>query len=324
MERGETSSRHRLLLTFTEDGAQVSVWAPEGDAPDSHTAAERASHREDAPAPRVPHAALALAYLHVHDGDGTDVVRELKKLAGVPFALAAIRPACWNDDLTPWTCPGLFADDAPFSGRAREELSLLEQRIVPHVEKELRTWARNAAASARGGDPCGTAVKANHDAACTRLAGSRASCQTQSGGASGTQRAVANAAPGQLHFSRTIAGYSLAGLFATWAAFNSRAFSRIASASGSLWYPDFARYVAERDFARIPECASFSLGSKESKTPSRLLRNVARGTDEVIAAFREKGVPVHFEMNPGNHFKEPAARMARAIAWAISQPAPTR
>ena len=210
-----------------------------------------------------------IVYLHVYDSDGLDVLSECQRIGCPPFTLVAIKPACWNDDLTPWECLGLFADDAPFAGHAQDQLRLLEEEIIPQVERE-----------------------------CDKPNGTR--------------------------ICRTVAGYSLAGLFATWAAFSSSAFSRIASASGSLWYPDFARFVTEAPLARPIDCAYFSLGSKEAKTPSRLLRNVATGTDEVVAAFRSKRVPTQFESNPGNHFKEPALRMARGIAWAISQHAPNR
>lgn len=210
-----------------------------------------------------------IVYLHVYDGDGLDVLSECQRIGCPPFTLVAIKPACWNDDLTPWECPGLFADDAPFAGHAQDQLRLLEEEIIPQVERE-----------------CGK--------------------------------------PNGARICRTVAGYSLAGLFATWTAFNSSTFSRIASASGSLWYPDFARFVTEAPLARPIDCAYFSLGSKEAKTPSRLLRNVATGTHEVVAAFRSKEAPTQFESNPGNHFKEPALRMARGIAWAISQQAPNR
>ena len=210
-----------------------------------------------------------IVYLHVYDGDGLDVLSECQRIGCTPFTLVAIKPACWNDDLTPWKCPGLFADDVPFAGRAQDQLRLLEEEIIPQVERE-----------------CGK--------------------------------------PNSPRICRTVAGYSLAGLFATWTALNSSAFSRIASASGSLWYPDFAHFVAESPLACPIDCAYFSLGSKEAKTPSRLLRNVATGTDEVVAAFRSKGVPTQFESNPGNHFKEPALRMARGITWVISQQATNR
>lgn len=208
-----------------------------------------------------PSDGLPAVYLHVHDGDGSEVLRLCRGLGYRDFVLAAIRPRCWNDDLTPWECPGLFADDAPFAGKAAEQLRLLEGEIIPRVE----------------GD--------------------------------------APRKPEQ----RVLAGYSLAGLFATWAAFNSAAFGRVASASSSLWYPDFTGYAAANEFARKPACAYFSLGSKEARTPSRLLRNVAQSTRDVVDLFEARGVPTLFEQNPGNHFKEPALRMAKGIAWALSR-----
>ena len=204
---------------------------------------------------------LPVIYLHVHDGDGSEVLRLCHELGYREFVLAAIRPHCWNDDLTPWECPGLFADDAPFAGKAAEQLRLLESEIIPRVE----------------GD--------------------------------------APRKPEQ----RVLAGYSLAGLFATWACFNSASFRCVASASGSLWYPDFAGYAAASEFARKPTSAYFSLGSKEAHTPSRLLRNVAQGTRDVVELFEARGVPTVFEQNPGNHFKEPALRMAKGIAWALGR-----
>ena len=208
-----------------------------------------------------PSDGLPVVYLHVHDGDGTEVLRLCRELGCRDFVLAAIRPRCWNDDLTPWECPGLFADDAPFAGKAAEQLHLLESEVIPRVE----------------GD--------------------------------------APRKPEQ----RVLAGYSLAGLFATWACFNSTAFGRVASASGSLWYPDFTGYAAANEFARKPACAYFSLGSKEAHTPSRLLRNVAQGTRDIVELFEARGVPTLFEQNPGNHFKEPALRMAKGIAWALGR-----
>lgn len=118
---------------------------------------------------------------------------------------------------------------------------------------------------------------------------------------------------------RCIAGYSLAGLFATWTLFNTTLFDALASASGSLWYPNFSEYVSTNTFAKKPLCAYFSLGSKEAKTPSRLLRTVAQGTKSVVSSFQEKGVATFFESNPGNHFKEPDLRMAKGICWMLRQ-----
>lgn len=258
------------LFAFDVQGARVTVWPAQSSGNARNRAGE--GNEEDDSDNRISDNGNCLnhiVYLHVYDGDGLDVLNECGNIGCPPFTLAAIKPACWNDDLTPWKCPGLFADDVPFAGRAQDQLRLLEEEIIPQVERE-----------------CGK--------------------------------------PNSPRICRTVAGYSLAGLFATWTALNSSAFSRIASASGSLWYPDFAHFATETPLACPIDCAYFSLGSKEAKTPSRLLRNVATGTDEVVAAFRSKGVPTQFESNPGNHFKEPALRMARGITWAISQQATNR
>ena len=42
-----------------------------------------------------------------------------------------------------------------------------------------------------------------------------------------------------------IGGYSLAGLFALWAAFQTEKFSGVAAASPSVWFPDFVGYMKE-------------------------------------------------------------------------------
>ena len=255
-----------------------------------------------------------IVYLHVYDGDGLDVLNECGNIGCPPFTLVAIKPACWNDDLTPWKCPGLFADDAPFAGHAQDQLRLLEETIIPRIERECGFDERRA-------DPQDSA-ELDADSRKPRAGEARV---FQVNANSEAYAIDANRSkPSAPRICRTIAGYSLAGLFATWAAFNSSAFSRIASASGSLWYPDFAHFATETPLACPIDCAYFSLGSKEAKTPSRLLRNVATGTDEVVAAFRSKGVPTQFESNPGNHFKEPALRMARGITWVISQQATNR
>ena len=118
---------------------------------------------------------------------------------------------------------------------------------------------------------------------------------------------------------RCIAGYSLAGLFAAWAPFQTNLFNAVVSASGSLWYPGFPEYARQHNPKGTLEAAYFSLGTKEAKTPSRLLRNVAKGTEAVRAAFEAKGVPTFFEKNPGNHFKEPDLRMAKGICWTVGK-----
>ena len=183
-----------------------------------------------------------VVYLHSLKENGSEVWEQCQSLHCPPFTLISIPTPNWNDSLTPWRCEGLFAEDKPFEGNARQHLLQLET-MVAQTEQHLETMPHH----------------------------------------------------------RCIAGYSLAGLFATWAPFNTTLFDALASASGSLWYPDFSEYVSINTFAKKPLCAYFSLGTKEAKTPSRLLRSVSQRTKSVVSSFQEKGVETLFESNPGNH-----------------------
>lgn len=111
-----------------------------------------------------------------------------------------------------------------------------------------------------------------------------------------------------------IAGYSLAGLFAMYAMYRTDRFSRIASMSGSLWYPDFRKYVETHDLRRTPDRLYLSLGDKEAKTHNPVLNTVQDNTEYIAEYYRNKGIETVFEMNGGNHFKDAALRSANGIA----------
>ena len=119
------------------------------------------------------------------------------------------------------------------------------------------------------------------------------------------------------------AGYSLSGLFALWAAWNSGYFRRVASGSGSLWYPgftDFIRHNAPKAGLKEGsglEKAYFSLGDRESRTRHPLMSRVDTCTAEVVERVRSYGIETTFEWNPGNHFDHPELRIARALAWLL-------
>ncbi len=117
--------------------------------------------------------------------------------------------------------------------------------------------------------------------------------------------------------SYALAGYSMAGLFATWAAFRTKRFGRIASASGSLWFPGFADYVAAHEPCGSLERAYFSLGDREAKTRNPAMRSVEEATRAIEEGFRERGIETTFELNSGNHFQKSDLRMARGIRWVL-------
>ncbi|MDO4538831.1 MAG: alpha/beta hydrolase-fold protein [Coriobacteriales bacterium] len=112
----------------------------------------------------------------------------------------------------------------------------------------------------------------------------------------------------------SIAGYSLAGLFALWAAYNCDSFASVASVSGSLWFPGFEEYCKERAFARAPEKIYVSLGDKEARTRNELLKTVQTRTEALVAHYRQIGLNVQWELNPGNHIQDAALRSAKGIA----------
>ena len=118
---------------------------------------------------------------------------------------------------------------------------------------------------------------------------------------------------------RGIAGYSLAGLFALYAIYQTDLFSRIGSMSGSLWFPGMKDYIFSHESKRWPDCVYFSLGDKESKTRNPILRSVRQSTEEIQAFYQDKGIDTVFQLNPGNHYDHAAERTAAGIAWMLSR-----
>lgn len=77
-----------------------------------------------------------VVYLHSLKGNGSEVWGQCQSLNCPPFTLISIPTPNWNNSLTPWKCEGLFAEDKPFEGNARQHLLQLET-IVAQTEKHL-------------------------------------------------------------------------------------------------------------------------------------------------------------------------------------------
>ena len=110
-----------------------------------------------------------------------------------------------------------------------------------------------------------------------------------------------------------IAGYSLAGLFALYSAYQCDAFERVASVSGSLCFPDFKEYALTQEMQKCPSKLYLSLGDREANTKNRMLMTVQRNTEELVDHYKNLGLEVTWELNPGNHFKDAALRSAKGI-----------
>jgi predicted alpha/beta superfamily hydrolase len=111
-----------------------------------------------------------------------------------------------------------------------------------------------------------------------------------------------------------IAGYSLAGLFACSTLFWDSPFTRVASASGSLWYPGFLDFAKKHEASLSSKQVSLSLGNRESLAKNPTLAQVGKKTEEFLAFLQERGAEASFEWNEGNHFIDFDGRTARAIA----------
>lgn len=118
---------------------------------------------------------------------------------------------------------------------------------------------------------------------------------------------------------RGIAGYSLAGLFALYAIYQTNLFSRVGSISGSLWFPGMKEYVFSHEPKRHPDCIYFSLGDKESKTRNPVLRSVRQNTEEIQTFYQAKGSDTVFQLNPGNHYDHAVERTTAGIYWLLSR-----
>ena len=112
-----------------------------------------------------------------------------------------------------------------------------------------------------------------------------------------------------------IAGYSLAGLFALWASYETDVFMGSVCASPSVWYPGWVEY-AEKNIAKTDRIY-LSLGDKESKTRNQIMSKVKENIEKQHEILKGSGISCTLEWNPGNHFKDPALRIARGMAWIL-------
>ncbi len=74
-----------------------------------------------------------LFLMHGDHGEGRSVWEQCRALGVTDAALAVISGIAWNDDLSPWAAPAVFAKGAPFAGEADRYLKELEEDILPEI-----------------------------------------------------------------------------------------------------------------------------------------------------------------------------------------------
>ena len=116
---------------------------------------------------------------------------------------------------------------------------------------------------------------------------------------------------------RCLAGYSMAGLFAVWTAYQTDLFTRILSASGSMWYPGWLEFARDHELAVPLQGIYLSVGDKESTSRNAVLQTVGERTRQIADLMASRGITATFELNPGNHFKNPPLRVVKGIKWLL-------
>ena len=116
---------------------------------------------------------------------------------------------------------------------------------------------------------------------------------------------------------RFIGGYSLAGLFALWAGYQTKCFDGIAAASPSVWFPGFLAYMRQNNICT--DAVYLSLGDREERTRNPVMAQVGNAIREAEAIFKGSGKDCTLEWNKGNHFKDPDLRTAKAFAWLMNR-----
>lgn len=109
-----------------------------------------------------------------------------------------------------------------------------------------------------------------------------------------------------------LGGYSLSGLFALWAGYQTDKFNGIAAASPSMWFPGFLSYMEEHQI----RCDNvyLSLGDRESRTKNKAVATVGDCIQSANDILVSHGINCVFELNRGNHFTDVEIRCARAFA----------
>lgn len=116
-----------------------------------------------------------------------------------------------------------------------------------------------------------------------------------------------------------IGGYSLGGLFALWAASESKIFDAVAAASPSLWIKKWGEYASTH-----PICAKYvylSLGDREEHCRNQRMRQIGNCVREEHLLLSHATMPeaTTLEWLHGGHFGQEPERTAQAFTWCIDR-----
>ena len=212
-------------------------------------------------------------------------IANIRDSVGDDFFLLAYKVDDWNLELSPWQASAVFGKE-DFGGGAGETL------------KELLEELRSDNVLSEGAND---EVLSEKDKEFLLLTGGKD---------------VAGPACDKKKYY--IGGYSLAGLFALWAAYQTDLFTAVAAASPSIWFPGFIEHM--RAGKINADRVYLSLGNREAKTRNSVMATVADCIEISFDLLRKQGVESVLEWNEGNHFKDADIRTAKAFSWVLNGP----
>ena len=116
-----------------------------------------------------------------------------------------------------------------------------------------------------------------------------------------------------------LGGYSLAGLFSLYSAYQTDRFNGIAAVSPSVWFPGWDTFIRENKI--LTKKVYLSLGLKEEKARNPVMARVGdniRLQYDLLAGQNSEPETAILEWNPGNHFVDSERRTAQGFAWLIN------
>ena len=114
-----------------------------------------------------------------------------------------------------------------------------------------------------------------------------------------------------------LGGYSLAGLFALWAGYQTDKFDGIVAASPSVWFPKWIEYAT--DNKPLAKSIYLSLGDKEEKAKNPVMAQVGNAIRRQNGLLTGQMDNTILEWNPGNHFVDSEKRTAKGFAWVMDK-----
>ena len=115
-----------------------------------------------------------------------------------------------------------------------------------------------------------------------------------------------------------LGGYSLAGLFALWASYQTDRFQAIAAASPSVWIHGWIPFAKKS--RPMTEAVYLSLGNREEHVKNQAIARVGDNLRTYYELLRNQLDPEHCTLvwEEGGHFNDNAGRLARAFAYSVS------